>query len=165
MLAYAILVFVILQRLAELVLARRNTKALLAQGAVEVGAAHYKVIVLLHVAWLAAIALRLPSPPAVNAYWLVAFAVLQTLRLWVLATLGRYWTTRIIVPKQAPLIRKGPYRFLRHPNYWVVAGEIFVLPMVFGEWQVAAIFFSLNIAVLALRIRTEEKTFAMRAEP
>ena len=108
-------------------------RTLMARGAVEIGAKHYPLIVLLHAAWLLAIIALLPRPTAIHWGLLALFVVLQGLRVWVLATLGPYWTTRIISLPGAPLVRRGPYRFLRHPNYMVVAGEILVLPLVFGE--------------------------------
>jgi methyltransferase len=162
MVSWGILLFVVLQRLAELVYAERNTKALLARGAVEVGRGHYPLIVLLHVVWLATIAVSLPPEAGINFAWLAVFVLLQLFRLWILAALGPYWTTRIITLKDAPLMRTGPYRFLRHPNYTVVAAEIFVLPLVFGQWRVALVFSLLNAGVLAWRIRAEEKALAER---
>lgn len=161
-LAYIVIALVVVQRLAELVYAERNTKNLLARGAVEVGRAHYPLIVLLHAAWLVAIVALLPSDPPLNFILLGAFIVLQALRVWVLATLGPYWTTRIITLPGAPLVRRGPYRLLRHPNYTVVAGEIAVLPLVFGEIWVAVIFTILNALVLAWRIRQENEALALR---
>ena len=114
---------------------RATHKALLARGAFEIGAAHYPLIVFLHTAWLASILWFLPHPTTDhrNGRLLAVFIVLQGLRVWVLATLGPYWTTRIIALPGAPLVTGGPYRFVRHPNYLVVAGEILVLPLVFGE--------------------------------
>lgn len=161
-LAYAIIAAVALQRLVELRYAERNTKALLAQGAVETGRNHYGVIVGLHTAWLVAIALLIPDRVSIGWGWLGIFVVLQAARVWVIASLGPYWTTRIITPKSAPLVRRGPYRYLKHPNYAVVAGEIFVLPLVFGELAVALIFSLLNAAVLAWRIREEEAALGPR---
>jgi methyltransferase len=160
--AWIILALVVLQRLGELALARRNTKALLARGAVEIGARHYPLIVALHALWLVAILWQLPKPVTVNWTLLVIFIVLQGLRLWVLATLGPYWTTRIISLPGAPLVRRGPYRFVRHPNYLVVAGEIAVLPLVFGEVWVAIVFSLANAALLAWRIRQEEVGLSTR---
>ena len=152
--AVAILLFVTVQRLAELVIARRNTRALLARGASEVGAGHYPLIVLLHGAWLLALWVLAPGKPV---YWplIAVFMGLQCLRLWVLATLGNRWTTRIIVLPGAPLVARGPFRFLKHPNYAVVMAEIAVLPLAFGLVWVALVFSLLNAAVLTIRIRAE----------
>lgn len=157
-----IIAAVVAQRLVELVYARRNTRALLARGAVEVGARHYPLIVALHAAWLVAIVVALPAPPQIHWPALGLFVLLEAGRIWVLVSLGPYWTTRIITLPGAPLMRRGPYRFVRHPNYWVVAGEILVLPLVFGEWTVAAVFTVLNAAMLAWRIRQENAVLAPR---
>ena len=134
-----ILALVTLQRLAELWLSARNTRRLRARGAREVGAGHYPLIVAVHVAWLAALWWLAPGR-AIDAFWLAMFVALTIARIWVVATLGSRWTTRIIVLPDAPLVKEGPYRFLNHPNYWVVAGEIAVLPLVFGLPVVALIF-------------------------
>ena len=157
-----ILVLVAIQRMVEIVYAERNTRALLARGAVEVGRNHYIFIVLLHAAWLTAIVLLLPPDATIHWPWLGLFILLQLARVWVLVTLGPYWTTRIITLEGAPLVRKGPYRFVRHPNYLVVAGEIAALPLAFGETWVAVVFTVLNGAILAWRIREEDRALAMR---
>jgi methyltransferase len=159
---YVILALVVLQRSIELVYAERNTRALLARGAVEVGRAHYPLIVALHAFWLVAILFSLPQHATINGYALAVFVLLQLARVWVIVTLGPYWTTRIITLDGAPLVRSGPYRFVRHPNYLVVAGEIAVLPLVFGELLVCLVFSALNAALLAWRIREENAALAMR---
>lgn len=157
--AVAILGFVTLQRLGELWLSNRNMRWLIARGGREVGASHYPVLVAVHVLWLAALWwLASDTPP--HLVLLALYGLLQIGRLWVIASLGRRWTTRIIVLPQAPLVRSGPYRFFDHPNYIVVALEIAVLPLVFGLWQVALAFTLLNAAVLAFRIRCENKALA-----
>ncbi|HXL70581.1 MAG TPA: isoprenylcysteine carboxylmethyltransferase family protein [Rhizomicrobium sp.] len=162
--AYAIIFLVVLQRLGELVLANRNTRRLKAQGAVEIGARHYPLIVLLHTAWLLAVLWLLPAPLEISWPWLAIFVLLQAARIWVISSLGPYWTTRIISVPGAPLVRRGPYRFVRHPNYLVVAGEILALPLAFHEIPVA-IFFSLaNAAILFWRIREEEAGLVTRRE-
>lgn len=161
--ACAILVLVAGQRLGELVIANRNTRALKARGAVEIGAGHYLYIVMLHGAWLAAIAAWVVlNPPRLNLPLIAVFAGLQAARVWVLWTLGPYWTTRIITLPDAPLIQNGPYRFVRHPNYIIVVLEIAVLPLAFGAPLVAAVFSALNAAVLFVRIRTENEALAPR---
>jgi methyltransferase len=158
-LAELILGLVTLQRLGELILARRNTDRLRAQGAYEVAAGHYPLIVGLHAAWLAGlwyfVVWRRPDM-AVSLIWLGVFVVLQALRVWVIATLGRRWTTRIMVLPGAPLVAGGPYRFVSHPNYCVVAAEILVLPLVFGLIGYGLVFSVLNAAILWIRIRAEE---------
>lgn len=152
--ALAVLVFVTVQRLAELVYARHNETRLRAAGGIEHSAAHYPLIVALHAAWLAGLWYT-ASGTSPHAGWLALFVVLQALRIWVLTTLGPRWTTRIIVlPGKAP-IRSGPYRLLSHPNYAVVVAEIFVLPMAFGLTVYALVFSLLNAAVLAIRIPAE----------
>ncbi|MGH6829102.1 MAG: isoprenylcysteine carboxyl methyltransferase family protein [Rhizomicrobium sp.] len=160
--AYVIVLLVVMQRLGELVLANRNTRKLKAEGGVEIGAAHYPLIVFLHGAWLLAILWLLPAGLRISWPWLGAFVLLQIARLWAIASLGRYWTTRIISLPRAPLVKKGPYRFLRHPNYVVVAGEILALPMAFSEWGVAALFSLANGLLLLWRIREEETGLAPR---
>ena len=159
--AAAILGLVTLQRLAELVLAGRNTGRLLARGAIEHGSGHYPLIVALHIAWLAALWWWAPGQP-VSLPLLGLFLVLQLGRIWVIATLGERWTTRIIVLPGEPLVTSGPYRFLRHPNYWIVALEIAVLPLVFALWQIALVFSLLNAAVLAIRVTAENKALASK---
>lgn len=150
----AILAYVTLQRLVELAIAARNTRQLLAAGGVEIGRDHYPAMVLLHTAWVVGLwYLAFDRSPAPG--WLAVYALLQGLRFWVLATLGRRWTTRVIVVPGERLVRSGPYRFMKHPNYAVVVGEIAVLPLVFGLVWYAVIFSLLNAVVLLIRIRSE----------
>jgi len=161
--AFALLLFVTLQRLAELVHARRNTRRLLAEGAVEIGAGHYPLLVLLHAGWLGSLWLWLADGRAeFNTTAAIVYLVVQLLRAWVMASLGRYWTTRILVPREAPLVQRGPYRFLKHPNYIVVAAEIALLPLALGAWPLAVIFSMLNAAVITWRIHVEETSLALR---
>lgn len=162
---YAIIAAVALQRLAEVVYGARNTRALLARGAVEVGASHYPAMVALHTAWLIAIFAALPNPPVFHAVPFALFILLQLARLWVLKTLGMWWTTRILTLPGAPLVRSGPYRYLRHPNYLIVVGEIAALPLAFGEGRVALVFSVLNALMLAWRIRAEDAALASRRNP
>ena len=130
----------------------------------EIGASHYPLIVVLHTAWLLAVLWLLPPDLEISWPWLAVFVLLQAARIWVIASLGPYWTTRIISVPGAPLVRRGPYRFVRHPNYLVVAGEILVLPLAFHEIAVA-IFFSLaNAAILFWRIREEETGLVTRRD-
>ena len=151
-----ILGLVTLERLFELWLAGRNTRRLLERGAREHGRNHYPFIVAVHALWLAALWCLAPQRP-IDGFWLAVFILLELARIWVLTTLGRRWTTRIIVDPQEELVESGPYRFVNHPNYWVVVGEIAVLPLVFGLWQVSLLFTALNAAVLTVRIREENR--------
>lgn len=149
-------------RLLELSYAARNTRRLRARGAREMGASHYPMLVALHAAWLAAIFLAVP-PDATPAPPLAAlFALLLLARAWTIASLGPYWTTRVLTLPEQPLVRRGPYRFLRHPNYLIVAGEIAVLPLMFGAWRLALAFSVLNALVLWQRIRIEDQALAPR---
>jgi len=150
----ALLAFVTLQRLVELPIANANTKRLLASGGHEVGAGHYPLIVALHASWLVTLWLLAPTRP-IEIPFLLSFLIILAGRIWVLRTLGRRWTTRIIVVPGEQLVRTGPYRIVDHPNYLVVIGEVAVLPLVFGLWQVSLIFSILNAAILAVRIKAE----------
>ena len=160
----AILAVVTLERLGELVLASANTRRLRAAGGREYGRGHYPWIVAAHAAWLVALWWLAPGRP-IEGVWLAVFAVLLIARLWVIATLGRRWTTRIIAVPGETLVRRGPYRFVDHPNYVVVVGEIAVLPLVFGLWPVALVFSLLNAAVLWVRIRAENGALGRVAPP
>lgn len=151
-----------LQRLGELWLSRRNTAALLAKGGREIGAGHYPVLVAVHVGWLAALAFWVPADAPV--YWplLAAYLLLQGGRAWVIASLGPYWTTRVIDMPETPLVRRGPYRWLRHPNYVVVALEVAILPLAFGAWHIAILFSLANFAIIGWRLRLENQALDRR---
>ncbi len=159
-----ILGLVAAQRFAELVLSQRNGKRLLARGGHEVGAGHYPLMVGVHVLWLAALAgWAMLAPPRLSVPLIIAYGLVQVLRVWVMASLGPYWTTRIITVPGAPLVRTGPYRFLRHPNYAVVTLELAILPLAFGAWPIAAVFTLLNALALWVRIGAENAALAPRA--
>ena len=157
--AILLLAFVTIERLAELWLSRCNTVALLANGAHEAAPGHYPLIVLLHAAWLAGL-WKLSWAAPLNLFWLAIFLTLQVGRIWVLTTLGRRWTTRIIVLPGAKLAAAGPYRFVSHPNYLVVIGEIATLPLSLGLPWFALIFSIANLAVLTIRVRAENAALA-----
>lgn len=157
--AIVIMALVTLQRLGELVLARRNTAKLLASGGYEIGAAHYPIIVAFHTAWILGLWWLAPSQP-VNGYLIGMFAVLQALRVWVIATLGSRWTTRIIRVPGETLVARGPFRFLNHPNYAVVVAEIFILPLAFGLVWFSIVSGLINIGILSWRIHVENTALA-----
>ena len=161
--AELILAIVTLQRVGELIISNYNTRKLVARGAVEVAARHYPLIVAVHAAWLISLwALGRDQP--VNTTALLVYLVLQGFRFWVMRTLGARWTTRIIVLPRQPLVSAGPYRFLSHPNYAVVAGEIAILPLVLGLPLLTAVFTLLNAAVIAIRIDAENRALATARE-
>lgn len=150
--------FIIIQRLSELVIAKRNTARLLAKGAYEVGAGHYPVMVAMHSAWIACLVI-FGYDETVAYGWLAVFAVLQVFRVWILGSLGSRWTTRIIILEE-PLVVRGPFKYVSHPNYMLVVAEIIVAPMVLGLTWVALVFTVLNAAMLWVRIGVEHKALA-----
>jgi len=154
---YVIVGFLVVQRLAELGFARRNHRALLARGAVEVGRGHYPAMVALHAGWLLALPATIDPRTAVSLPLLAVFVLLEFGRVWVIATLGSRWTTRIVVLPGAAPTRSGPYRYVRHPNYVVVCGEMAVVPLMFGAWILAVTASVLNLLVLRARLRVENR--------
>jgi methyltransferase len=159
---YWTLCLVALQRLIELAHARNNTARMRRLGAVEADAQGYPLYVLLHVAWLTSLAIFVPA--ATPAEWplIGVFVLLQLGRAWVIVSLGPYWTTRIITLPGAPLVRTGPYRYFRHPNYLLVIAEIAVLPLAFGAVAIAAIFSALNLLLIARRVWIEDRVLTPR---
>ncbi len=154
---YVVLGVVALQRACEVAYAARNTRALLRRGAFEAAAMQYPFIVALHAAWLLSMLFFVPATAPVNWYLIGLYGALQVLRLWIILSLGERWTTRIVVLPGASLVRRGPYRVMRHPNYAVVALEIATLPCAFGAYAIAATFTVLNAALLWWRITAEER--------
>jgi methyltransferase len=159
---YWALTLVALQRLIELAYARSNTAALRRRGAMETDAGAYPFYVLLHASWLASLAVFVPAATPPDWLLIGIFALLQLGRFWVIASLGGYWTTRIISLPDAPLVRTGPYRYFRHPNYLLVVAEIAVLPLAFGAVAIAATFSALNLMLIARRVRIENRILAPR---
>ena len=155
---FLFLTFIIVQRLSELAIAKRNTRRLLTEGAHEVGAEHYPFMVMLHSAWIACLVIFGYSE-SVSLGWLTVFAALQVLRFWILTSLGVRWTTRIIILEK-PLVERGPFKYFSHPNYMLVVAEIIVAPMVLGLVWIAWVFTVLNAAMLWVRISVEHKALA-----
>ena len=154
---YLIVGFLVLQRLVELVVARRNRRALAARGAIEYGRRHYPVLVALHAGWLLALLGTIDPQTPVSIPLFGVFVLLECGRVWVIATLGSRWTTRIMVVPGAKRIRTGPYRYVDHPNYLIVCGEIAVVPLMFGAWPLALVASALNLLALRTRIRIENQ--------
>lgn len=162
--ATLILLAVTFQRAAELVLARANTRWLLARGGIEAAPRHYPFMVIVHAAWLGTLWIYGRDQP-VEAIAACGYGLVQLVRVWIIATLGRRWTTRIIVLPGAPLIKDGPYRFIPHPNYLVVTAELALLPLALGLPSVALVFTILNALILAVRIRAEDRALAALPAP
>ena len=162
--AFTVVVLLVgLERLAELVVSKRNAAWSFARGGVESGFSHYPVMVVLHTGLLVGVLVeafvRRPDVPSALAWSMLVVVVLaQALRWWCITTLGPQWNTRvIIVPGLAPVAR-GPYRWFSHPNYVAVVVEGVALPLVGGAWITALVFTVLNAALLTVRIRTEQRS-------
>jgi methyltransferase len=153
---------VLLQRALEELYSQRNTRRLLVDGAREAGGDFYPVVAAAHLCWIAGLAFLVPPNAPVHALPLAIFIALQPLRYWIIATLGRFWTHRIISLPRAPIVKGGPYRLVRHPNYAVTIAETFVLPLAFGQFAFAVIFTTLWIVVLRHKIQLEDAALAKR---
>jgi methyltransferase len=160
---------VALQRVLELALSRRNERMLRARGAVERGEGHYPPLIAMHALWLLSTLVEgLLRGPGIPGWWpvpLTIFLLAQLLRYWAILSLGEYWNTRVLVVPGARLVARGPYRYLRHPNYVAVAVEIATFPLIFGAWVTALVFSALNAALLYVRINTENRALAELAKP
>ena len=157
---YALISFVALQRLVELAISRRNHRALLANGGIEFGRPHYRLVVAFHAGWLLALIVAIPPQAPIDLPLLVFFGLLQCARVWVMASLGRLWTTRVILRPGSRRVRSGPYRFLSHPAYLIVSLELAVVPLMFGAWPVALASSILNQMILRTRLRVENQALA-----
>ncbi len=153
---------VLLQRGVEELHSARNTRALIAEGATEAGASYYPVVATTHLAWIASLFFLIPATATVSVPLAVLYLAMQGVRYWVIGKLGRYWTHRIITLPGAPIVRRGPYKFIRHPNYAVTITETFLLPALFGAWAVGIIMTAVWSAVLAYKIRLEDEALAAR---
>jgi len=153
---------VMLQRGLEELHSARNTRRLITKGAYEAGRDYYPVVAVTHVAWIAGLFFLIPPAAPVSLPLLGIYLILQVLRYWIIGTLGPYWTHRIITLDSAPLIRTGPYRYLRHPNYAVTIAETLVLPLVFGAVALAIIMTAVWTSVLLYKIALEDGALARR---
>lgn len=157
------------ERLYELRLSKRNAAQALAQGGVEFGRAHFRLMALLHATFLAACAaevllLQRPFVASIGVPMLALAIAAQALRYWAIRTLGSRWNVRVIVVPGAPVVTTGPYRFLRHPNYAAVVIEGFAIPLIHGAWLTALVFSLANALLLAVRIRCEERALAAHCD-
>ena len=159
MTAVFVMGYVTLARLVEMIIARRNTRHLMAIGGREYASEHYPALIAFHVIWLGSLWILTPGRALVPV-WLIFFALLQPLRVWVMAALGPRWTSRVIVVPGETLVTDGPFRFLRHPNYVIVVAEVATLPLAFGLWAIALAGTVVNAALLTVRIRAENAALA-----
>jgi len=162
--AQTVALLILLQRGLEELYSARNTSRLIAEGGREAGRDYYPVVAITHLAWIASIFLLIPSTAPVIWPLAALYLLLQVARYWIIATLGRYWTHRIITLKNAPVVRDGAYRYLRHPNYVVTIAETFLLPLVFGAAALAVIFGCVWSAVVYYKIILEDAALAERRE-
>ena len=158
-------VLVLLQRGAEELYSARNTKALIAAGGQEAGSSYYPVVATTHLAWIASLFFLVPADAPISIFLAAGYVLLTATRYWVIGTLGRFWTHRIITLKDAPIVRSGPYALVRHPNYIVTIAETFLLPAVFGPWALAVIMTAMWAAVLRYKIELEDTALAPRRQP
>nr|WP_034659040.1 isoprenylcysteine carboxylmethyltransferase family protein [Robertmurraya massiliosenegalensis] len=156
-----LIVFIILQRVVEMFIARRNEKWLKNQGGIEIGQAHYRYMIIIHVLFFVSLVTEIVrANSSIHPIWpliLVLFLLTQLGRVWVIYSLGRHWNTKIIVIPEVQVVRKGPYRFLKHPNYVIVTLELMIIPLLYEAYITGLIFTILNIWILSIRIPAEEK--------
>jgi methyltransferase len=152
----------LLQRGLEELHSRRNTRRLLAQGAREEGRDYYPVVATTHLAWIASIALLIPADAPLSIPILLLFLALQPVRYWIIGTLGRFWTHRIISQPSAAVVTRGPYRLMSHPNYLVSVLETGLLPLAFGQPALALLFTAVWGAVIRYKIVLENRALAPR---
>ena len=161
MIFYLIVTLVILQRLTEFVIAKRNEKWMIAQGAYEVGNSHYPYMVTMHISFFLFLIVEVVTNHNGISHlfplFFILFVAVQALRIWCIRSLGPFWNTKILILPHAQVVRKGPYEIMRHPNYAVVCLEILLLPLMFQAYFTAFCFTLLNITMLSVRIPIEEK--------
>lgn len=153
------ILFIILLRLAELLHSKRNEKWLIAHSAVESGQNHYPYIIALHTLFMLSLLTEFYYSPDASFNPLIFFIylLLISFKTWVILSLGNFWNTKIYRIQDAPLVKTGPYKYLKHPNYLIVIGEIAIIPMTFHLYHTAILFTVLNAIMLCIRIRVENK--------
>jgi methyltransferase len=152
----------LLQRGCEEIYSQRNTERLLAAGAREIGRSYYPVVATTHMAWIASIFFLIAPNSEINLALVFLYGILQIARYWIIGSLGPYWTHRIITLDNAPVVNRGPYRLIRHPNYAVTIAETFLLPIVFGQLALGLIVGAIWYSVLIYKIELEEQGLSKR---
>ncbi|WP_336864419.1 isoprenylcysteine carboxyl methyltransferase family protein [Peribacillus frigoritolerans] len=162
------IILIAIQRLVELYIAKQNEKQLKAGGAIEYGESHYKWMVLMHLSFFIVLIIEVIALErdisGLWPIWLTLFLIAQSGRIWVIRSLGKHWNTKIIVVPEADVVIKGPYKFLKHPNYIIVATEILVISLLFNAYYTAIIFSLLNVWMMMVRIPLEEKALKEHTE-
>ena len=155
---------IIIQRLAELYLAKKNERWMKQNGGEEYGVRHYQLMVMIHSCFFLSLLLEVfffeKTIHSLWIVWLALFVITQLGRIWVIYSLGKYWNTKIIVLPSSKTISKGPYKYLKHPNYLIVTLELLIIPLMFNAYITLICFFILNQLILAIRIPYEEKILA-----
>lgn len=164
---YGLLTFIIAQRLAELYIANKNERWMRRQGGIEVGNEHYKLFVYLHISFFILLIIEvnnsfLNGQVTFNIYFFIVFLLAQLGRVWCILSLGRFWNTKIIVLPKVVLIKKGPYKLIKHPNYVIVFVELFVIPAMFNAYITALLFPVLHLVLLTIRIPSEDRALERR---
>lgn len=159
---YVLIGAVIVQRLFELFVARKNERWMKGQGAIEVGQSHYKWFIVLHTLFFIALITEYEykittyTEVPFNKLFFIVFLLAQIGRVWCIYSLGRFWNTKIIVLPKVALIKKGPYKYVKHPNYIIVFIELLCIPIIFGLYLVASVFPFLHLLLLTIRVPKEE---------
>ena len=151
--------FIVLLRLGELFYSKRNEKWLLENHAIEYGKKHYPFIVILHILFIISLLFEYytQQPNPCDLYFLLLYFILLAFKAWVIISLGKFWNTKIYRIPNTPLVKKGPYKYSKHPNYLLVVAEIFIIPLVFHLYQTALVFSVLNLIILSVRIKEENE--------
>ncbi|MFS0672631.1 isoprenylcysteine carboxyl methyltransferase family protein [Ornithinibacillus sp. 179-J 7C1 HS] len=162
---WMLIFFIIGQRIFELVIAKKNESWMKARGGIETGSEHYKWFIYLHVLFFLSVILETMMKLnnqiiEFRYFYFLIFCSAQLARFWCIHSLGRFWNTKIIVMPRVALIKKGPYKYVKHPNYIIVAVELFVIPMLFNAYLTAIVFPLLHLLLLRIRIPLEEKALA-----
>ena len=162
-----IISFIIGQRLLELYIARKNERWMLERGGIEVGNEHYKLFILMHIVFFMVLIYEVGSSLqssnlTINVYFFILFLITQVGRVWCILSLGKFWNTKIIVLPKVIHIKKGPYKYVKHPNYIIVFIELFVIPAMFGAYLTAIIFPTLHLILLTIRIPSEERALGRK---
>lgn len=161
---WVIFIFIILQRIVELVIAKRNEKWMINRGGIEWGSEHYKWFIVVHMLFfisiLIEVSIRDYSSFELNNYVFILFLLTQLARVWCIQALGKFWNTKIIILPNRSLVSRGPYKYVKHPNYIIVGIELFIIPILFGAYITAFLFPILHVLLMTIRIPLENRALS-----